>query len=99
VVTRKKKLPRDSKFEKSVGAKIKEFRKALGWSEQKLADYTNIERKQVQRLEKSDHSPELATLVAVAKTLGRQPYELLKTEVQVKVNTNLEADKKVKPGK
>jgi len=80
-------LARDIKFEKSVGAKIKEFRKELGLSQQRLADDANVEKKQIQRIEKAEHSPTLSIIVAIAKALGKQPYELLKTDLKVKVNT------------
>jgi DNA-binding XRE family transcriptional regulator len=91
-------VTRDIKFEKSVGAKIKEFRKALGLSQQKLADDANLEKKQLQRVEKADHSPTLAIIVAIAKAPGKQPYELLKSDIKVKANLNLESDKKSKSG-
>lgn len=78
-------LARDIKFEKSVGAKIKEFRKDRGWSQQKLADETNVEKKQIQRIERAEHSPTLSILVAIAKALGKQPFELLKTDFKVKI--------------
>ena len=77
-------VTRDIKFEKSVGIKIKEFRKALGLSQQKLADDANLEKKQIQRIERAEHSATLAVIVSIAKALGRQPYELLKTDVKVK---------------
>lgn len=93
------KVPRDLKFEKSVGVRIRQLRRELGWSQQKLADDSNMERKQVQRIEGAVHSPKLAILVALAKTLGRQPLELLRTDFHVKVNTNLESEKKVKSDK
>lgn len=70
------------------------MRSALGWSQQKLADDSNMERKQVLRVESAEHSPKLAILVALAKTLGVQPHELLKTDYQVKVNSNPEPEKK-----
>lgn len=77
-------LARDIKFEKSAGARIKEFRKERGWSQQKLADETNVEKKQIQRIERAEHSPTLSILVAIAKALGKQPFELLKTDLKVK---------------
>jgi transcriptional regulator with XRE-family HTH domain len=89
-------LTRDIKFEKSVGTKIKEFRKDLGWSQQKLADEANLERKQIQRIEKAEHSATLSIIVGIAKVLGRQPYELLKTDFKVKVITSSETEKKPK---
>jgi transcriptional regulator with XRE-family HTH domain len=89
-------LTRDIKFEKSVGVQLKEFRKELGWSQQKLADEANLERKQIQRVEKAEHSVTLSIIVAISKALGRQPYELLKTDFKVKINTGLESEKKSK---
>lgn len=85
---------RDLKFEKAVGARIKEFRKELGWSQQKLADDANIEKKQIQRIEKAEHSATLSIIVAIAKALGKQPFELLKTDFKVKVNTRIESERK-----
>lgn len=85
-------LTRDIKFEKSVGAKIKELRKELNWSQQKLADEANLERKQIQRVEKAEHSASLSIVLAIAKALGKQPYELLKTDHKIKVNTSLDSD-------
>ena len=82
-------VPRDIKFEKSVGAKVKEFRKGLGWSQQRLADEANLEKKQIQRVEKAENSTSLSIIVAISKALGRQPFELLKSDVQVKVNSSL----------
>jgi transcriptional regulator with XRE-family HTH domain len=89
-------LARDIKFEKSVGTKIKEFRKELGWSQQKLADEANLERKQIQRIERAEHSASLSIIVGIAKVLGKQPYELLKTEYKVKVSAISELVKKIK---
>lgn len=89
-------LARDIKFEKSVGAKVKEFRKGLGLSQQRLADDANVEKKQIQRIEKAEHSPTLSILVAIAKALGKQPYELLKTDFKVKIHTTLGWEKKTK---
>lgn len=85
---------RDTKFEKSVGAKIRAFRQALGWSQQKLADNSNIEKKQVQRIENAENSARLLIIVAIAKALGRQPFELLKTDHQVKSQVSIEPQKK-----
>lgn len=87
-------VTRDIKFEKSVGAKIKELRKAVGLSQQRLADDANLEKKQIQRIEKAEHSATLAIVVAIAKALGKQPYELLKSDYKVKGNTILEPEKK-----
>jgi len=79
-------VTRDIKFEKSVGNKIREIRKELGLSQQKLADDANLEKKQIQRVERAEHSPTLSVIVAIAKALGREPYELLKSDHKIKGN-------------
>lgn len=83
-------VTRDIKFEKSVGAKVKEFRKELRWSQQKLADNANLEKKQIVRIEKAENSASLAIITAIAKALGKQPYELVKADYKVKVNSTIE---------
>lgn len=87
-------VTRDIKFEKAVGAKVRELRGTIGWSQQKLADEANLEKKQIQRVERAEHSASLAVLVAIAKVLGKQPYELLKSDFKVKVNTNPDSETK-----
>ncbi|MND04841.1 anaerobic benzoate catabolism transcriptional regulator [compost metagenome] len=67
-----------------MGAKIKEFRRALGLSQQQLADEANLEKKQIQRVEKAENSTSLSVIVAISKALGKQPYELLKSDYKVK---------------
>jgi len=82
---------RDIEFEKAVGIKVRVFRERLGWSQKHLADIANIEQNQVQRVENAKNTTTLAIITAIAKALGRQPFELLRTEHQVRVNTNFEA--------
>lgn len=91
-------MNRDIKFERSVGAKIREFRQALGWSQEYLASIANVDKKQVQRVEQGDYSPYLRTITGIAKALGRQPWEVFKVDYQVKANTNLAPQPKRLPG-
>lgn len=91
-------MNRDLKFERAVGAKIKEFRLALGWSQEYLASVANVDKKQVQRLERGDYSPYVRTVTGIAKALGRQPWELFKVDFEIKVNTNLKPLPKKLPG-
>jgi transcriptional regulator with XRE-family HTH domain len=81
---------RDIEFEKAVGTKVRELRGRLGWSQKQLADIANIEQNQVQRVENAKNTTTLAILTAIAKALGQQPFELLRTEHQVRVNTNFD---------
>lgn len=92
-------MDRDIKFEKSVAEKIKELRKALGWSQQYLADIAGVDKKQVQRAEAlGEKSVFLRSLIQIAKALGKQPYEVLMTSHRVKVNTDLSPQPKYQYG-
>jgi transcriptional regulator with XRE-family HTH domain len=83
-------VERDIHFEVSVGEKVREFRKKLGWSQQVLGDYANLERNQIRRVERAKNSPGLAIITSIAKALGRQPFELLKTNYPIKIIKNLD---------
>lgn len=85
------KVERDIKFEKSLGARVRELRLELGWSQKVLADYSDLEQNQIQRVENAKNTTTVAIITAIAKALGKQPVELFKTEYVVKVNTNLES--------
>lgn len=85
---------RDLEFEKAIGDKVRELRENLGWSQKRLGDLANLEQNQIQRVEKARNSSSLAIITAIAKALGKQPYEILKTEFKVQVNTNVEKVKK-----
>lgn len=91
-------MDRDIKFERAVGAKIRELRQALGWSQEYLASVAGMDKKQVQRVEQGDYSPYIKTVTGIAKALGRQPWEIFKVEYQVKVNANLQPQPRRPPG-
>ena len=83
-------VERDIHFEGSVGERVRELRRRLGWSQQVLGDHANIEKNQIRRVERAKNSPGLAILTSIARALGKQPFELLKTTHQIKVNKNLD---------
>lgn len=83
-------MERDKNFEKSIGRKVRELRKELGWSQQVLADNANLEKNQIQRVELAKNTTSIAIITLVAKALGKQPYEILKTDYQIKVNKTLD---------
>lgn len=85
---------RDLEFEVAVGQRVRQLRHQLGWSQKHLGDLANLEQNQIQRLEQAKNTTTLAIITAVAAALGRQPYDILKTEYQIKVNAVL--DKPVK---
>ncbi len=82
-------MKRNIDFERSVGEKVRKLRRNLGLSQQALADFANLEKSQIQRVESAKHSPTLAILIPIAIALGVQPYELLQTDHQLKVNKNV----------
>jgi transcriptional regulator with XRE-family HTH domain len=88
---------RDIDFEIAVGQNVKEMREKLNWSQKHLADIANLEQNQVQRVENAKNTTSLAILTAIAKALGKQPYEILKVDRHVKVNTSFEVPKRKSP--
>jgi transcriptional regulator with XRE-family HTH domain len=79
-------INRDIEFESAVGARVRQLREKYGWSKDHLAAMANLEPNQIYRVETAKNTASLAIITAIAKALGRQPYELLKTEHEVKVN-------------
>lgn len=62
---------------RTLGERVRSFRKAAGLTQKTLAQAANIGRVTLVRLEKGEQSPRFRTLDAVAKALGRRPSELL----------------------
>ncbi len=91
-------MDRDVKLEKAIGAKIKELRESLGWSQEHLATLAGTDKRQIQRTESGKYSPGFKTLTGIAKALGRQPWEICKVDYQVKVNTDLRPGTPKSPG-
>ena|SRR5436190_7128347 len=60
--------------------RIRSLRLASGLTQQAASEAAQIETKHWQLLEAGGTNPTLATLVAVAKALGREPFELLKKQ-------------------
>jgi transcriptional regulator with XRE-family HTH domain len=81
---------RDLRFEKAVGQRIKILRNQLGWSQKHLADLSDLEQNQIVRIESAKNSATIRMVVAIAKALGVQPFELMRVEFEVKVNSQLE---------
>lgn len=79
-------INRDIEFESAVGARVRKLREKLGWSQEHLAAMANLESNQIYRVEAAKNTPSLAIITVIAKALGRQPYELLKTDYEVDVN-------------
>ncbi len=87
-------MDRNRKFEEAVGQNVKEFRLQRGWSQDYLASVIGTDKKQIQRVERGLYSPNLSTLTAIAKALGRQPSELFNVDFEVEVDPILPSPKR-----
>jgi transcriptional regulator with XRE-family HTH domain len=56
---------------RNIGKNIKFFRKSAGLSQEKLANKIDLTLRYFQRLESGSHTPTIATLMKIAKALGR----------------------------
>jgi transcriptional regulator with XRE-family HTH domain len=67
-----------SKLNKKVGEKIKERRKTMAISQEKLADLANYHRTYIGAIERGERNITLETLEKISKVLNVQPEELIK---------------------
>ncbi len=63
------------KLKKTIGEKIKFFRKKKGLSQDKLAEIVNIEMKSLSRIESGHNYPQCENLVAIARALSVAPWQ------------------------
>lgn len=63
-------------LKKTIGAKIKYFRKLRGLSQAQLAEIVNIEMKSLSRIESGHNYPQCENLVAIASALDVMPWQL-----------------------
>ena len=61
-----------------VGRKIRKLRRAKGWSQQLLADHSNLERAHLSRLELGRREAGLRALERIAEALGVEIEELVR---------------------
>lgn len=62
---------------KAFGKHLRETRMAKGLTCEKLEELTNIDAKQISRLERGERSPTLTTIYYLAKGLSVKPHKLL----------------------
>jgi DNA-binding Xre family transcriptional regulator len=62
------------------GRRVRQLRKARGWSAQKLAEMSGIAQPNIIRLERGRHEPRTSTLARVAEALEVDLQELLRPE-------------------
>lgn len=59
-----------------IGRKIQAFREAKGWTQEKLAEASDLPQSHISRLEKGQHSPSHKTRVRLAEALGVAPHQI-----------------------
>ena len=69
--------PGDSELAAEFGSRLRERRKALGFSQERLAELADVRRTFVGLLENGYSSPTLATIVRFARALDVDPGELI----------------------
>lgn len=84
-------------YHKAVGEKVRRIREDLCWSQSYLGSVAELDRSQIQRIEKGKPFT-LATLIKVSVALGRQPWEFLDVGYELPVNTDLEPHPARSPG-
>jgi transcriptional regulator with XRE-family HTH domain len=62
---------------KAFGEVVQELRKARGVSQEDLAFLTQIERSHMGKIERGQHSPSLAMVLAIAEVLKVKPGKIL----------------------
>ncbi|MBA7646312.1 hypothetical protein ES703_54074 [subsurface metagenome] len=67
----------DVALRRKVGEEIRRRRKALSWSQEKLADEAGITFKHVSKIERALSNPSLTTLYRIAAALKVTPNDLL----------------------
>lgn len=61
----------------AVGEKIKFYRKFVGWTQEQLAQKTELSVMSIRRYESGDRMPNQDTVIKIAKALGIAPFILL----------------------
>ena len=67
---------RDEKFIKKFGLRLRELRKAKGFSQEELAGETGFELSQIGRIERGEINTSISHVVAIAKALKIKAEEL-----------------------
>ncbi|WP_419955158.1 helix-turn-helix domain-containing protein [Neobacillus niacini] len=70
----------EAKEEKYIGIGLKRLRKTeRGWTQEKLAEESGLDRRTIQKLENNKSTPTLTTICALAAAFEMEDWEFLKT--------------------
>jgi transcriptional regulator with XRE-family HTH domain len=77
----KRRIPlTEAKEEKYIGIGLKRLRKTeRGWTQEKLAEESGLDRRTIQKLENNKSTPTLTTICALAAAFEMEHWEFLKT--------------------
>jgi transcriptional regulator with XRE-family HTH domain len=64
-----------------LGQRIRELRKERGMSQTELAEKSDVSLITISRIERGERDPHVMTLARIARGLGVQPFELLRSVV------------------
>lgn len=59
-----------AQMRQAVGARLKELRKARGFTQDEVARRTGIDQRHISKLESGTYDPRLSTIVRIAEALG-----------------------------
>lgn len=68
----------DKEFLKVIGNNVRKLRNDRGMSQQDLADYCNIAKSTIQRIENGTMNPTILMLQSISKVLGVEVESLIK---------------------
>ena len=71
-------------FKEALGAKIKEYRKSRGLTQEKLAEIIDVNQRQLTRIEKGENYPSAETFEKICLALEVPPDAFFKFEWQIK---------------
>jgi transcriptional regulator with XRE-family HTH domain len=77
-LTNEEKVEEKKEFAKIIGSRIREARKAKGFTQERLAEMANYDSAYIGHLETGRYSPSVHTLWRVSKALGIKMAEILK---------------------
>ena len=89
---------RDKKIQLAFGTLLKQLREKVKWTQTDLSAVVDMDENQISRLENGANAPNLHTIVALAIALGKHPSELLKLDLEFKLNDDFSVRHKKERG-
>lgn len=71
-------MPSETQLLRALGKRIRELRKERGWSQERLAEVSDIHENHLRRIEGGTANPSYLVLVRIARALKVPPAELFR---------------------